>query len=436
VEQAPTAVRPATPTRRDRDIANHVIIRPVRPVIIGSVAPDNIDAEAYARHIGNWGNHSGHLGRRWEEVVARWAALQVGGPWPFGDVPGQLLAALPLDSESALQRELSRLGLSCPDFLFMGVTDTGRGLLRAADSKVSLDTASLDQVQHFRLLELAEHGGPLLRQALCTGLRASGILADGIEPTASALVDWMKSDRVLLLDGLFASPNNGFNRFHLKGSANLKRRRPLTASDVVLISTTEEEYLGGLPGWNASCILRALDRNDTQPVDLSIAERYYRLGAGLTGAINTVEQPLFGPQHAIDTIARLKDRIEAAKPHSSTTLVDSMQRELVARHEPVERRKRLDRYPVPFRDILLRAQKASPVPVVAEQLRPVLEPLIARYRSALHDRGTLLLASGRTEGEVIERLELESAQRLAVAQADVEKFISTWKNTATHTHRG
>lgn len=216
----------------------------------------------------------------------------------------------------------------------------------------------------------------------------------------------------------------------------MKRRRPLTTSDVVLISTTEEEYLGGLPGWDASRILRVLDRNDTQRVDLSIAERYYRLGAGLAGAINTVEQPLFGPQHAIDTIARLKDRIEAAKPHSSTTLVDSMQRELVARHEPVERRKRLDRYPVPFRDILLRVQKASSVPVVAEQLRPVLEPLIARYRSALHDRGTLLLASGRTEGEVLERLELESAQRLAVAQADVEKFISTWKNTATHTHRG
>jgi len=80
----------------------------------------DVDAEAYARFVGSWGNFSAHVGQRWEQVAGDWATAHVGLPLTGGDTPFTLERVEELDHNEELHREVERVGVSCPDALFCG----------------------------------------------------------------------------------------------------------------------------------------------------------------------------------------------------------------------------------------------------------------------------------------------------------------------------
>lgn len=422
---------PAQPTKRERDISDAVVARFARPVLIARLPPDSLDAEAYARQVGNWGNHSAYLGARWEEIVERWAQGLVGTSQAFHGQSYRVVAAVPLDSQPELRQELSRKGLSCPDLVLVAVREGGGTTLLPLDSKVSLDTASLDQVQALRLTELATHGGPLLVTALAPDLASAGLDAGPVSGAEAGLRAWLRDGTIAAADGLFAAPETGFNRGHIASKGNARRRRPLTYDDVRLVGVSELDYLGALPGWHESLVLRDLDGIPFgTPVDLSISERYYRMGAGVAGALATIETPLFGPADAVDTLAELRARLATGRARSSVAVVTMIAEELRTRRGPLDRRKALDRYPIAFRDVVARAQRhLTGVSTSSETFRDLLERARQRHRRAVEERARALLAQGMSELDVLTRLEGERPTFELAASRHLDETLRAWPSS-------
>lgn len=424
-DSPPGGERTAQPTKRERDISDAVVARFARPVLIARLPPESLDAEAYARQVGNWGNHSAFLGARWEEVVARWAAGLVGTTQVFHGARYRVAAAVPLDSQAELRQELSRLGLSCPDLVLVAIPREGAIALLPLDSKVSLDTASLDQVQALRLTELATYGGPLLVTALADGLASAGLDVGPLSGAEAGLRAWLQDGTIVAAGGLFAAPATGFNRGHIASKGNAKRRRPLTYADVRLVEVSELDYLGALPGWREALALRDLDGVPFgTPVDLSISERYYRVGAGVAGALTTIGTPLFGPAPSIDTPAELRARLATGRARSSVALVTMIAEELATRRGPLERRKALERYPIAFRDIVARAQRFLPaVSTSSETFRALLDRVRQQHRRDVAERARQLLATGMAELDVLTQLERERTAFETAAARRLEETL-------------
>lgn len=301
------------------------------------------------------------------------------------------------------------MGLSCPDLVLVAIRDGGGVELLPVDGKVSLDTASLDQVQAIRLTELATYGGPLLVTALSDGLARAGLDVGPVSAAEEKLRSWLRGGTVVSADGLFAAPDTGFNRAHIASKGNARRRRPIAHDDVRLVATSELDYLGALPGWHEALALRDLDGIPFgTPVDLSISERYYRLGAGVAGALATIETPLFGERPSIDTLAQLRARLSTGRARSSVALVTIVAEELQTRRGPLDRRKALDRYPIAFRDVVARAQRyLSGVSTGSETFRALLDHVRQRYRRDVDERARELLTRGMHELDVLTQLERE-----------------------------
>jgi hypothetical protein len=404
-----------------------VVYRVPKPVVIAHEAPEDPNAEAFARHIGNLGNHSRHLGARWERLAAQWVQSLVSDVRLRGDTGYTVHLALNLDSDERLRDELSRLGLSCPDLLLAGRAPRGHTVLEPIDSKVSLDTASFDQVQAVRVLDTLRHGGPSLTNVIQEGLRSVGLLQPGAH-NEQTLLAWSESDTLTVVDGTFVAPATGFNRAQVQSAGNKKRRRALTADDVHLIRVTEHAYLRGLPGYDESLFLRALDGLDPDSrVDLSVAERYYRMGAGIVGAILVIQSPLFGDGAPPDTLETVRAIVQANHCSSSLALMEAIRADHTKRRSVLEQRQRLERYPVPFREVAERVSRRTPGRNSSKAaLRAAYEQLRDRYRAALHFRGAELLAAGASEGEVLRRLEAEQPPRVATAAHELEALLSRY----------
>ncbi|HEY8742387.1 MAG TPA: hypothetical protein VIU62_04770, partial [Chloroflexota bacterium] len=133
--------------KRRRDATSYVVMRRPRPMIVGRASQADVEAEAYARFVGSWGNFSAHVGQRWELVAGGWATTRAGQPMTAGATTFTLEHVEELDHNVELHREVERVGVSCPDALFCGRDAAGHVIVQPVDYKVSLDTASFDQVE-------------------------------------------------------------------------------------------------------------------------------------------------------------------------------------------------------------------------------------------------------------------------------------------------
>ncbi len=412
----PTADQ-ALPSKRQRDITRYVMARRVRPVVLAQASLINLDAEAYARAVGNWGDASAHVGKKWEQVATAWARdhsteLPMASLHSASDVH-----ICELDGDPAIHREIERVGVSCPDLVVCSLSNAEQAVVHAVDCKVSLDTASFDQVDSDRLADLVRRGGDLTVQALWDALVVAGwhlpdvhLHSATIEPR-TALQLAMETGAVVVAPGLFFSPDTAFNRSHLASKENRQRKRPLLARDIVLISLPTETFLGDLPGWPAGVDLARLDHLDPSGLkNLGRMEQYYRLGAGALGALTLIHTPLFAerPSEQPGVVAAF---LESERWKSSVEVLQVLDGLRSQRVELNKRRDALLRFPVGFFTIVEMAAKAAGKdhePTDYRDLAVACQAALAPvHRAAMRERGSAIVAEGKTDVDALTQLEEE-----------------------------
>lgn len=409
-------------------------MRRPRPVVVGRVSQSDVDAEAFSRFVGSWGNFSAHIGQRWESIAGAWAKQQVGQRGEDG-AAFLLQHVEELDHNVALHREVERVGVSCPDALFCGRTATGQIVMQPVDYKVSLDTASFDQVEAERILDLATRGGDFTVAAIWNAAAfVGGELGNAGSNGREALLERLNGGAICPVAGLFVSPDTAFNRVHMRSRQNQERRRPLRSADVVLVPVSPEQFCSGLPGWEEAQLLLRADRVRADlPGDLGMAERYTRLGAGSTGALLTIHSPLFGPPALLDTVAELQALL--AHHPSSLAVLGVLQERRALRLEVLRRRDKL--LHLPFRMPAL-AEALGPYPGTSGEapwpatlLRDGIALLHAAHRARVAEAGEQLLRNLDDEGRVLETLEAEWPAFKRAARADLERWAQEARDGLT-----
>lgn len=423
--EAPTSIEGG---KRRRDATSYVVMRRPRPVVIGRASQADLDAEAFARFVGSWGNFSAHVGHRWEQLAGDWAAAHVGQALPEGSASFVFRHVEELDRNIELHREVERVGVSCPDALFCGRAADGQIVVQPVDYKVSLDTASFDQVEATRILDLATRGGDHTVAAIGRAVSlVGGAPGDDGANGRELLLERLASGAVQPVAGLFVSPDTAFNRVHLRSRENQHRQRPLRPADVVLIACSPEQFCGGLPGWEEAQVLLAADgvRADL-PGDLGMAERYARLGSGVVGALETIHSPLFGAASDLDTVGELR----ALMGHHATSIsvLAMLQERRSERLDLLRRRDKLLRFP--FRLPAL-VDALGPFPGAeagaiwpADMLRAGIAELHAAHRARLTTAGELLIAQGSDDARVLETLEGDWPAFKRAACSDLERWAA------------
>ncbi|MGI8916000.1 MAG: hypothetical protein ACR2JY_19885 [Chloroflexota bacterium] len=422
----PDEEKPIEGGRRRRDATSYVVMRRPRPMIVGRASQADLDAEAYARFVGSWGNFSGHIGRRWEQLAGDWASAQVGRALMEGDTASLLTHVEELDRNEALHREVERVGVSCPDALFCGRDAAGSVLVQPVDYKVSLDTASFDQVEATRIVDLATRGGDFTVAAISQAIaRVAGTAFNGVRAPRETLLEQLAGGAVQPVDGLFVSPDTAFNRVHLRSRENQRRQRPLRPADVLLVALSPEQFFAGTPGWEEGQRLMQADRVRADlPGDLGMAERYARLGAGVVGALQTIHSPLFGPSATPDTPSELQSLL-VAHPTSLAVLTILLERRS-ERLELLRRRDKLLHFPFRMPALL---EALGPFSAGAGEgawpssaLREGIATLHQAHRTRVEQASERLLAERRSDRVVLEALEADWSTFKRTARSDLERW--------------
>jgi len=387
IDQAdvPSDTTEAPPLGPDTDLRIPAPLpEPPRPFLaVGKHGPASVDAEDFSRRLGNWGNASKLIGDRWEAISPSllWKRLPWQAPLGGGHTV-TIRALLALDSDPVIGRVLQRAGVSAPDLLLIG-TMGARTVLRAGDCKVSLDTADREQTAPLRLQQMfarAASDHPEVGGALLTQL---AMLPESEQETARAAVmaalqgEW---SNVLVTEGLFVAPENGFNRWFLmqlderrRTGAPLGRmpmsgprrsgadvRGPVDAAQAArlqlpshLESLSVHDFLASVPGWQEAELVASLDGVQLDDVDPSVAERCWRVGAGLRGAVLGLKRRLFHNAlpvdgSELDTRAVLNQMVKRRGPRDSGALVGAIAQFVAGRRPLWERESALMRAPLSF----------------------------------------------------------------------------------------
>src|SRR5262245_38526156 len=210
-------------------------------------------------HIGDWGRASEHIGQRWEHVAGPLAREKIGDGNHL-----VVLAATP-----TLMADVLSSGLPHADALRTWRED-GHMALEPLDFKWSLETASARQVS-------GETLGRLLAADLASlgsALSAAGKTL-GLDP----------SDGLQAHDGRFVAPVHPANHAALLAEPELP---------TLLLPVEPHAFFAPLPGWEAARALARLEGSELDRLSsIEAVERYYRLGAGVEGALGRLHTGLF-----------------------------------------------------------------------------------------------------------------------------------------------
>lgn len=332
--------------------------------------------------IGDWGGASRQLGARWEAVGATLLADHLAaerGP----------AAQLHLLTAAMHQEALAHTRLKNPDALLVVAVD-GAHEVRGVDFKWSLEFAEWPQISAatLRALDEAANLAALLRLEL-------------------------RAPRYH--NGFFVAPATAANRDFLRSPANRAQEYPLEAHEVLLLPVQPEDMFAPLPGWAHAQFLAALDRAERSLTSIEAAERYYRLGVGLAGALARLAAPLFADEPVgVAPLAALEALRVETRARSAADLVHHLGRRMEQR-EALERRlgqllKLSYRFHDLAEDLARRGIKLSERP--AEQRQRWLVVLRAvgdAHRRAVRQEGQALLAQGHSEAAALAALEGRAA---------------------------
>ena len=382
--------------------------------------------------IGNWGGASEQIGRRWEELaLPRLQRLLTSG-WrsPAGrelQTPESSPDVLPLTEEADLRRAVEATGLQNPDAILVGPNGQGNLVLRSVDFKWSLETASYRQVSAEALQALVE-AAPQLQaavDAVAAGIRGRG----GVEGTS---VERPAS----YVDGVFFAPDSESNRQFLDSAENRRQEYPLEPKEVVLAPVGGQEFFSVLLGWDLGLRLANLDRAVHLLDTLDGAERYYRLGSGIRGALITLATSLFADEPAVIDVGNAFDDLwRSLRPRTTADLVAHLGRRLQYRSEWLKQLRGLWRCPYRMIDLkqdLARRgvpvpsdepKSAGPPPADWARWTELYRDIAQSHRVAVNGAGRALVAEGRTEPEAIGELARRRSEFAARTRARTTREI-------------
>lgn len=341
--------------------------------------------------IGDWGGASEQIGRQWERLGARSLELLVGVARPGPDNGVYLpKRALVLAAEPELAAQVQAHGKSHADAILVGVQGD-RSVLEPVDFKWTLETANPRQVGAEVLGLLLDEPPPLL------ALRLRESLADLPTP-----------DAPIYHDGIFLAPDHADNR------AQLGPTGPLDPEWAVLAPVAADEFFPPLPGWDMAL---ALARSDSAYLgSLEMSERYYRLGAGVLGALRRLQSSVF--DEALPTVDGLTLLAQVRRDHRLMTtgeVIAHFDRALIARSELVDKLKDVERAAYPygrFREDLT-ARGVPPAANADKRWSRLFGSIQKELSGELRAEGRRLRATATTDAAVLTELDGQRTRWLA-----------------------
>ena len=274
--------------------------------------------------IGDWGGASEQIGRQWERIGARCLDDLIGVERPGPDgAPYLPKRSLVLAAEPELAAQVQAHGKSHADAVLIGVQDE-RSVLEPVDFKWTLETANPRQVGAEVLGDLLLEAPPLLATRL-----------------AEALADLPSPEAPVYQDGIFLAPDHTENR------AQLSPAGPLDPAWAELCPIDPVEFFPPLPGWDVALALARSDGAYLGTVEAS--ERYYRLGAGVLGALRRMQSSVFDDAlPTVDGPALLAQTRRERRLNTTGEVIAYFDRALTARAEVVDRLREIERGAYPY----------------------------------------------------------------------------------------
>ncbi len=214
---------------------------------------------------------------------------------------------------------------------------------------------------------------------------------------------------------------------------NTQAQTPLSRENVWLFVVQAQEFFGDLPGWQMAQRLAALDGIGPALHTLETAESYYRLGAGLQGAVSQMQSSIFAEETrdycAGEAFGRLQERFAAG---SSEQLVSAVESEMVARTELLQRLRVLERSPLSLTELarLVRRQGGSmPKDISARdenagRLRQLLGEVKRLHKAEVRRLGAELVAKGFDDSAALDALAKTTAHFHSLAAANAERLLA------------
>ncbi len=365
------------------------------------------------RLAGNWGAASEHIGKRWEEIglaaLRAQAEARAISSWDGATIR----RIVPLAGDEALQLALARAGLPNPDVVVGLETNTGLAL-QALDFKWNLEFASYGQIR---------------------AAATAALMQRRVKPLVDLLTRELGEDPGSLpaTDGLLFAPDLPVNRWFLRSEQNQRQEFPIEPSEVVFEEVDPIKFFAPLPGWDMAELLARLDRSEPSLRLLEGAEHYYRIGAGLKGAVAQLQVSVFVRKPpevpALTAMDWLRPR---AKPPSSQSFLQFAERLMSARSQLLQRLRNVTRSPYRFADLMadLRRRGVS-LPEGEEELPPaerqrwgdVLRRVAVAHRELVYRTGLKLTEAGLSDPEALTRIEGDSRRLADRARATAERLI-------------
>jgi hypothetical protein len=362
--------------------------------------------------VGSWGNASDQIGHRWEVVGL--PAVRARLPLPLPDADGEQ-RILPLVQDAALQAGLKSLGMTNPDAILIERLQ-GRLILRPVDFKWSIETASYKQISGAALSGLiwhersplpvflgeAEGGGPLMRSHIETA------------------------------DGLFVAPDSQPNRRFIGSAANHRQEYPIQSADIVWQVVSGRDFFGALPWWWLAELLATRDHSLSALDSLEGAERYYRLGAGLGGALSRTNTPVFAEESPdLDVAALVADFLTEHPAYTSEAAIAHLQPQMAQRQSRTQRLRSLWQCPYGFPEMasdLLRQGIAIPDAdngsrAERERWGAVHRRIADAHRGAINDAGLALVTGGMSEGAALAALDKRRSEFAIKCRANARRIV-------------
>jgi hypothetical protein len=348
-------------------------------------------------HIGDWGRASEHIGARWEAVAGELARERL--------APQDRL--LVLATTPNLMSEVLASGLPHADAL-RAFREDSCVALEPLDFKWSLETASSRQVSSETLARLLAADLNALNAALIA-IR-EGL---GLEPASE----------IAPHDGRFVAPVHPANHAALLAEPELP---------TLLLPVNPRSFFEPLPGWRAARVLARIEGSNLDRLSgIEAIERYYRLGAGVEGALGRLESGVFDTEPTqIDSEALIERLRRAGKAHTLNELLLHLQQELEQRKSLEERLAQLPRTAYPFGRLRGDLQKLGISRSVLDSrgalgraYSEVQREILANIRAAGRD----LVASGRSPVQALDQLAAEPQRWNAIGAAQARTVASGLK---------
>jgi hypothetical protein len=351
-------------------------------------------------HIGDWGRASEHIGNRWEHVAGDLARQRLDN----GDAL-VVLAATP-----ALMTEVLSTGLPHADAV-RAWRDDDHLVLEPLDFKWSLETASTRQVSRETLDHLLAADVPTLQTALGEARKDVGLPADApIEPQ----------------DGRFVAPIHPANHAALMAEPELP---------TLLLPVEPLAFFEALPGWLAARAVARLESSDIDRLkSIDAIERYYRLGAGVDGALARLNTSIFETEpRRVDATEAISQLRQNGRGRTLNGLLLYLQQGLAERKLLDERLAQLPRQAYPFGRLRTDLQRAGVPRSVLDsrgQLGRAYGEVTREIGAALRGTGADLVQAGRTPEQALDELSTHNPRWAAIGATQAQAVAARLRSQA------